>query len=447
MEVSNKKIAILGFGIEGQDVLQFLQGKGADITIFDRKEKEALGETLDAQVISGPDYLKAGLTGFDIIFRSPGFNRLLPEILETEKKGAHITSAMQLFLELCPARVIGVTGTKGKGTTATLTYEILKTAGKHVFFAGNIGKPVLTLLPQLTGESWVVLEMGAPQLIDLTISPHISGALNITTDHLDWFGTREKYIETKKPIVRYQKSSDFVVCNADYETSLSFSSLTKAHVYLVSTKREVQGAFAQNNTIYLNVNKKTHIGNIQDLTLRGEHHLENILMALTLATLAGASVDDIKNTIFSFSGLEYRLQYVGNDGKFTYYNDSAATNPDATSAAITAFHEPLTIILGGSDKGLSYDKLAEQIANSENVETCILIGQVRDNIHHALTQSKFAGTILTPEEQTMHECMRLAREHTPKGGVILLSPAAASFGLFKDYKDRGARFNAAAMGI
>ncbi len=220
-----KNVAVLGLGIEGKDAINYLLSYGAKVTLLDKKSEQDLGfdgvDRSKIATITGDNYLD-NLQGYDYIVRSPGVYRFLPEIVNAEKSGVVITSAIKIFFEDCPGKIIGVTGTKGKGTTSTLIYEILKADNKDVYLSGNIGKPYLELLPKLSKDSWVVMEMSSFQLIDLEISPHIAVVLNITSDHLDWHKDREEYIEAKKNIVRYQKTSDYAVLNFEYETPKSF---------------------------------------------------------------------------------------------------------------------------------------------------------------------------------------------------------------------------------
>lgn len=401
----NKKVAILGYGIEGQDAEKYLKSQGAEITILDKKNDE--------------NYLSE-LSKFDIIVRSPGVYRFLPEIIEAEKLGVLITSAIKIFFEYCPGKIIGVTGTKGKGTTSTLIYEILKTDKRDVYLSGNIGKPYLELLPHLSKDSWVIMEMSSFQLIDLDLSPHIAVVLNITLDHMDWHKNRQEYINAKKNIVKYQSISDWAVINEEYDSSNSFSKDTKAKVVFFS-KHKLDGKFKD------------------DLLLRGEHNLENIAAAAAVGNILKIDEDIIVNEIRNFKGLEHRLELVDTINGITFYNDSFATGPQPTIAAINSFTEPETLILGGSDKGLDYGELRSQIEKRENVKNLILIGEIGEKIGGEIKEKN----IISLGKTSMIQIVKKASEVTPKGGVVILSPAAASFDMFKNYKDRGYQFKKA----
>jgi len=412
MDYTNKKIAVLGYGIEGQDAEKFLLSKNAKVTILDQKMDE--------------NYLN-DLNHFDVIVRSPGVYRFKPELVAAEKAGVTITSPIKIFFENCKAKIIGVTGTKGKGTTSTLIYEILKKDGHDSYLAGNIGKPMLELLPKLSSESIVILEMSSFQLIDLDISPNIAVVLNITSDHMDWHKDQDEYIEAKKNIVKYQSASDFAVINEEYETPKSFAKLTKAQIVFFS-KNELDGKYKK------------------DLLLRGEHNLENIAAAVSVGKILNIDEEKIIDTVRNFKGLEHRLELVDTINGVTFYNDSFATGPQPTIAAINSFTEPETLILGGSDKGLDYQDLGDVVNKTENIENVILIGVTGPMIEKYLdSNSQF--TIYNLQKTNMQEVVKKAFDVTPKGGVVILSPASASFDMFKNYKDRGNQFKEAVKSL
>jgi UDP-N-acetylmuramoylalanine--D-glutamate ligase len=443
--LKNKKVAVLGLGVEGKDLVEFLLKKKADVSVFDQKDEEKLDfSKLDKKALNlflGKDYSLDKLVKFDVIYRSPGVYRYLPQLVKAGKRGVEISSAVKLFFELSPSKIIGVTGTKGKGTTATLIYEILKKAGKKVFLAGNIGKPYLALLPKLTKDSWVVLELSSFQLIDIAQSPHIAVVLNITVDHLDWHKDKKEYVRAKENIVRNQKETDYAVINADYKTPKSFVKITKAKTYFFSRKSIVNGCYSSKGQIVLSQGKqKEVVGKVENLLLRGEHNLENVTASVLAARIAGADIKSIKEAVFSFKGLEHRLELVGEIDKISFFNDSFATGPQPTIAAVESFFEPTTLILGGSEKGLDYTELGRKIAERKNISNIILIGEVAGKIRLSLKKAGFKGKIISLGKSSMERIVKKAFAITPKGGVVLLSPAAASFDMFENYKDRGEKF-------
>lgn len=409
MEYKSKKVAIIGAGIEGLDAKKFLEIQGAQVNVLDQKD--------------GSNYLDE-LDKYEIIVRSPGVYPLKTELIEAKNKGILITSPTNIFLDEFKGKTIGVTGTKGKGTTSTLIYEILKSAGKDAYLGGNIGKPLLELLPKLNNNSIVVMEMSSFQLMDLQKSPNISVVLNITSDHMDWHKDLNEYIDAKKNIVRHQTKDDWAIINSEYKNSKDFAAETNAHVVFYSNE---------------------DLGDVYktDLTLRGEHNFENIAAAVSVAKVLEIDESLIVNTVKSFKGLEHRLEFVGEVDEIKFYNDSFATGPQPTIAAIKSFSEDETLILGGSDKGLDYSDLGNIINKTKNVKNIILIGQIREKIKEHIKDKN----IIDMGESSMDEIVKKAFSVTGHGGVVVLTPAAASFDMFKDYKDRGNQFKMAVKNL
>ena len=445
--LEGKKVAVLGFGLEGKDIVKFLLKEDAEVFVFDEKEEIQLDfsgiDRRKIRFILGKDYLKKSLSDFNIIFRSPGVYRFLPELLKAEQNGVEVSSATKLFFNLCPAKIIGVTGTKGKGTTATLIYNILKNSGKKVFLAGNIGKASLELLPKLKKDSWVVLELSSFQLIDMSKSPHIAVVLNITTDHLDWHRGRTEYVNAKKNIVSHQAKSDFAVINLDYRESRGFEKLTPAKVFFFSKVKPTDSYVRKGKIVLVKKGLDSFIGATDKLLLKGEHNWENVCAAVLTVSLAGASLKVIKTAVFTFKGLEHRLELVDKVRNISFYSDSFATSPQPTIAAIYSFSEPITLILGGSEKGLNYTGLGKIISGRNNIALVILIGEAAKKIKNSLVKAAYKGEILELKKSKMEKIVKTAFGKTPRGGVVLLSPASASFDMFKDYKDRGEQFKEA----
>lgn len=402
MQFIDKNIAILGLGEEGQDVLAWLKSNSQNchIKVFDK--------------ITAVD-----LTKFDLIFRSPGFWRLSPMFIKAASSGAIITSATKLFFALCPCPIIGVTGTKGKGTTASLITRILAQSGRSVNLAGNIGKPMLQLLPGLKAGNWVCLELSSFQLQDLNKSPHLAVILNITSDHLDIHQDVHEYRQAKTNILRYQQPDDYAVINGDYQTTRSMAALTKAKVSFFSRSD-------------LNLDRHR-------IQLRGEHNLENIAASVKVAELLGVDQKIIQAAVYSFKGLEHRLELVRQVKGTKYYNDSFSTTPETAIAAIKSFTEPMIIILGGSYKGSDYRQLGRTIINHPRLKVVILIGRMGSKIRQAI--AGYPGKIITGG-RTMRQIVRQASQLAVAGDVVVLSPACASFDMFVNYKDRGNQFKA-----
>lgn len=431
MQYLNKKIAILGLGIEGLDLLSWLKdnSKNCKITIFDKDPQVKKNNPVKGSYTYslGKNYLKKGLTSFDIIFRSPGFYRLHKAILKAEKKGIEISSPTKLFFKNCQAKIIGITGTKGKGTTTSLIHQILITAGKSSYLAGNIGKPTLKLLPKLKKTDWVCLELSSFQLQDLGTSPHIAVLLNITSEHLDVHQSTNEYRQAKSNILKHQKAKDFAVINGQCQATKKLASHTKAKL----------DYFSKNN---LNIDRSK-------IQLRGQHNLENIAAAVSVAKIIGIKKTDQLRAIHNFKGLEHRLKLVETINNTHFYNDSFSTTPETAIAAIKSFAEPTTIILGGSYKGSDYTELGKEIVKAKNLKTIILIGQMAKNIKKAIDKAGgFKGNYIN-NLNSMPEIVNKAFENAEPGEVILLSPACASFDMFRNYKDRGEQFKAAVKSL
>lgn len=428
----NKKVAVIGFGIEGHDVVKYLLTQGALITIFDKRQKSELdfsdiNKTNIKAINCGSGYLKGGLNEFDFIIRSPGVYPYIPELVEAAGSGVKITSAINIFFDKCPAKIIGITGTKGKGTTSSLIYETLKAGGKDVYLVGNIGKPYLELLPELSKNSYVVMEMSSFQLIDIEKSPNISVVLNVTEDHLDWHKNKEEYLEAKKNIVRFQKKDDCAILNEEYESSRNFAKEAAGQVVYFSKDA---------------LDKKYKVG----LKLCGAHNLENIAAAVTACKIIGVDEGLILGAVRNFKGLEHRLEFVSEVNGVKYYNDSFATGPQPTMAAINSFTENETLILGGSDKGLNYKKLGDLINKKRNVKNVILIGTTGPKIQKYLDKDLGFG-IWDLGFASMKEIVNKAVKVSGSGDVVILSPASASFDMFKNYKDRGDQFKSAVANL
>jgi len=445
MDFDGKKIAVIGAGLEGLSSAEFFSKQGACVFVLDQKgegeiEKEKLEKITQfaKKFIGGSDYLK-NLSGYDLIVRSPGIRRDLPEIIAAEKKGVSITSQTKLFFDLCPGKIIGVTGTKGKGTTSSLIYDILKGDSSEVFLAGNIGKPPLDLIDGISEKSLVVLELSSFQLIDLEKSPHIAVVLMITSDHLDWHESSEEYAEAKESIVKFQREDDFAVINADFEKSKRIGNLSKAKKYYFSTKSKVErGTFVENDRIFIAGDTLMEVLNTQEVKIPGEHNLQNITAAITVADVLGVQIEKIKDAVKAFKGLPHRLEFVGDKNGISFYNDSASTNPETAVVAIRSFENPKILILGGSSKNSDFKELGKIIA-AENVKAVILVGEEAKRIKQSIKEANFKGQLVEGVGQ-MRDIVSKAFELAGDGDIVILSPACASFDQYKNYSDRGEKF-------
>lgn len=426
-DLANKKIAILGAGAEGVSTLNYLQKHDIKADILDEKDNKEAFENLNK---------------FDILFRSPGIPFLRKEIQDFIKKGGVVTSQMKLFFDLCPAPIIGVTGTKGKGTTSALIYEMLKESGRDVYLGGNIGTPPLDFLDKLNKDSIVVLELSSFQLQDLTKSPFIAVMLMTTSEHLDHHKDVLEYIEAKRNILRFQDTGDFAVLNRDYIVTNESDILTEGKVFYVTREREIvdQGAFIKENAIWMRMQgTEWKIVDTKDILLPGKHNWENVEAAVVAATLGGADKASIVKALKTFRGLEHRLALVREIKGVRYYDDSFSTTPETAIAAIEAFGAPEILILGGSSKNSDFTELGKIISEAKNIKAIIGMGEEWWEIKSKIKDQK-SNILMVEDAKDMKTIVAAASKIARPGDVVLLSPACASFGMFHNYKDRGDQF-------
>lgn len=453
MGFEGKKVAVIGAGVEGISSVKFLAKQKADTFLLDQKEKreldkEKLGiaESLGATLVLGDTYLNF-LDQFDFIFRSPVVRPDLPQLTEAAKKGSQITSQTKVFFDLCPATIIGVTGTKGKGTTSALITEILKKAGRQVFFGGNIGEAPLDFIDESGADSIVVLELSSFQLIDLQKSPHVAVILMVTSEHLDWHKNQEEYVNAKKNIGKYQTKKDFAIVNNDYPFSKEIDKASKAQKFYFSAKEKVKrGAFIQDDEIFLT--NGDDIGSVKtnNAKILGKHNLQNIAAAAVATSILEIDLNIIQNTVNEFTGLPHRLEFISQKDGIDFYSDSASTIPETAVAAINSFRSPKVLILGGSSKNSDFSLLGKEIIDG-NVKSTILIGQEANKIKDSIKKvGGFSGQIIEGLK-SMDEIVRKAKNLSKPGDVVILSPACASFDMFKSYSDRGDQFKEAVKAL
>lgn len=444
---TGKKIAILGLGVEGISTGEFLHRYCSDLTFFDQKDEADIDQETVTKIKSMGDMITgkdafSQVVGFDLIIRSPGIHKDQQFLQIASEKGAVVTSQTQLFFDLCPCYIIGVTGTKGKGTTSSLIYSMLKQAGRDVHLGGNIGVPPLTFIDALHESSVVVLELSSFQLQDLSKSPHIAVMLMVVPEHLDYHKTPEEYIDAKRNIVRFQTKDDFAVINRDYIAANESDIYTDAQVYWVSRERSTteQGCFVKEEAVWIRMRESEwKIIDIDKIALPGKHNVENVCAAAMAATLAGAAKADIVKVLTEFKGLEHRLELVRETNGVTYYNDSFSTTPETAIAAIDAFAEPEILILGGSSKSSDFSELGKVIAGASNIKAIIGIGTEWDRIKQSI-QGLAKHVLILEGADNMEAVVMAASKIAAPGDVVILSPACASFGMFKNYKERGTQF-------
>lgn len=427
------KIAIVGYGLQGQSAYYYWRSPDNEITVCDRDESLELPEDVQAQL--GVYYLHR-LDRFDLIVRSPSVHP--KDIVEQNSEDIlkKVTTVTNEFIKVCPTRnIIGVTGTKGKGTTSTLIAKMLEASGMTVHLGGNIGIPPLDLLKNdIELEDWVVLELANFQLIDLQVSPHIAVCLMVVPEHLDWHADTDEYYNAKSQLFRHQTSDDFSIYNGHNKNSQRIASTGKGWKVPYMDK---PGAIVENGNIVID---DQIVCQTSEVNLLGSHNLENACAAVTAVWKITQNIEAMKKVLTTFTGLEHRLELVRELDGVKYYDDSFGTTPETSIVAMQAFKEPKILILGGSDKGASYYDLAQAVKNS-NVRKVLLIGEQADRIQDALTEAGF--TDYQPGGDNMTEIIDNAHSLAQNSDVVLLSTGCASFGMFKNYKDRGEQFQTA----
>lgn len=444
----SSKIAILGYGIEGQAMVKYLLAHGYfDVTICDKNVNLGTEIPDGISTVLGEKYLE-NLNNFDVIFRSPGIKYLEPQIQFAKENGVEISSPMAFFMDMCPCHVVGVTGTKGKGTTATLIYEMLRDAKKDAYIGGNIGESPIEFLDKLTKNSVVVLEMSSFQLQDMTKSPHVAVILNTTTDHLDYHADRDEYLRAKESILAHQNADCLAVLNKDYEYVKYYSELVKGRTNFVSVHKKVDdGAFIKDGEIfYVEYGDTEKVCDVSDIALIGKHNFENVLPAICAAKEFDVPFSSMKKAIKSFAGLPHRLEFSGEVDGVKYYNDSFSTTPETSMAAVDSFDVPTVLIAGGFDKNLDYKEWAIRILTKASLEVVILLGHTADRMEQDLREAeeKLGKDFSTPTKilrvNNIHEAVVLASKEAKKGGVVVMSPGSSSFDFYKNYKERGKKF-------
>ncbi|HVY67745.1 MAG TPA: UDP-N-acetylmuramoyl-L-alanine--D-glutamate ligase [Patescibacteria group bacterium] len=448
--LQGKLVAVLGYGQEGRAVAAYLLSHGIRPVLFDQKpweewdiKERAAIKQLKLNFIFGPSAFRE-LAGFEVAFRSPGINPDHPDLQPVLKRGAKLTSQTEWFFEHCPGQIIGVTGTKGKGTTSSLICKILQQAGQRAYLTGNIGKiQPLELLDGLRSDDRIVYELSSFQLMGLQRSPHIAVVLMTTSEHLNYHASEAEYVRAKSAITRFQTAADFAVINADYPNSAAIGRQGGGQKYFFSRRKKViAGCYAADGQLIYIEPGQTELAvlPLKDLKLRGEHNWENVAAAAAAAHLAGAAWPDISHASLNFAGLEHRLEFAEKRGGISFYNDSFSTTPETAIAAITAFREPEIVILGGSSKHSDFAELGRTILARPNIRALVLIGTEAARLRQAVSAAgKFAGPILTGAK-SMAEIFKQLRGIAQAGDVVLLSPACASFDMFQNYRDRGEQF-------
>lgn len=376
-----------------------------------------------------------------IIYTTPAAKNLETRFGDDKSFWSKATTIQHIFFENVKTRnIIGVTGSKGKGTTSALISEFLKTSGKKVFFGGNVGVAVLDFINDIQPDDWVVLELSNFQLYNLTYSPHIAVCLMIVPEHLEWHPDMEDYVEAKANLFRHQRPDDIAIYfeSNDYSKRIAGYSPGRKIPYFYKP-----GAYVRaDRKIVVDQEEKEIIG-LSDIKLLGKHNLENICAAVTAAWQVTQDIDAYRQVLSSFGGLEHRLEFVRELNGVKYYDDSFGTTPDTAIVALKAIIEPVVLIVGGHDKKLDNSQLIKEISGRDKVRHVITIGQIGPELARMLKDEGYDS--ITEGLSAMPDIVAAARDHAQPGDAVLLSCATSSFGLFKDYKDRGDQFKQAVL--
>lgn len=445
--LKGKNVAVLGIGISNLPLLRLLCQADIRVIACDKRERSAFGteidelEQLGATVYLGADYLEH-LDGQDVIFRTPGLRPDLPQIKKAVDKGAELTSEMEVFFQVCPCKIIGVTGSDGKTTTTTIIAKMLEKSGKTVYLGGNIGKPLLPEVREMKPEDYAVVELSSFQLMTMRLSPQIAVVTNLAPNHLDIHTSMGEYVEAKKHIFLYQEEHDRVVLNFDNDITRSFIGEEKGSLTLFSRKEkpEGNGVFFADNAIWRKDETGEHkILDRGDILLPGDHNVENYMAAIG-AVGDIVSVEVIRAFAKSFGGVAHRIELVRELDGVRYYNDSIASSPTRTIAGLKCFSEKVILIAGGYDKKIPFDCLGSEIVT--HVKRLILTGATASQIRAAVENADgyCDGSPVIEEYDDFQTAVIAARQVAKMGDTVILSPACASFDRFKNFEERGNTF-------
>jgi UDP-N-acetylmuramoylalanine--D-glutamate ligase len=441
MDVTNKRVLVVGLGKSGVASALFLKARGASVTVSDTKAPDELKNEIPVLLDQGIAVETGGhgertFRGQDLIVVSPGVPVDSPPLVQARALGEKVIGEIELAAEFFPGEIVAITGSNGKTTTTTLAGEILAAGGLSTVVGGNIGTPAISLVERSSAETIAVLEVSSFQLETIqTFHPRIAVVLNVTPDHLDRHRTFAAYTDAKARIFENQRAEDFAVLNADDPTCVGLATRTKAGVFWFSREKEVtQGAYVREGQVLFRDSKgQREIMLLSEIPLKGAHNVENVLAAVCVGALSGVDPANIRQAVASFRAVEHRLEYVATIRGVEYYNDSKATNVDATIKALESFLANIHLILGGKDKGSDYSVLNDLLR--QRVKRVYTIGAAAAKI-----ESQIRGTAIIIHAETLENAIKRASESAQPGDIVLLAPACASFDQFRSYEHRGKVF-------
>lgn len=435
--LKGKKVTVAGAGVSNTPLIKMLVKYGADTTVCDKKksvnELEKQFEGLDLNFRSGDNYLDD--IDADIIFRSPGIRPDEKGFVDAVKKGAILTSEMEVFVDLCPCEIFAVTGSDGKTTTTTLISKLLENAGYNVHLGGNIGKPLLPEIDLIKKDDKVVLELSSFQLFTINKSPDVCVITNLSPNHLDWHTDYKEYIEAKKNIFLNQSEENLYITNMDNEDAFNTSKSAKSKVKYFSRLSDVADIYYKDGYIFAGNEK---ILDTNEILLPGVHNIENFMAAIG-ATYNYVAKEDILKTAKTVKGIEHRIEFVREIDGVRFYNDSIASSPTRSIVGLKSFGKKVIMIAGGYDKNIPYDILGENII--KYVKKVVLIGKTADKIKTSVENAKgYTPDFDMVKCESLKEAVLEAKKDAKENDVIILSPASASFDMFKNFEERGRIF-------
>jgi len=440
MDVKGKRVLVVGLGKSGVASALFLESRGARVTVSDAKSEDQLRDEIPALLDRGVtvETGKHGERTFrdqDLIVVSPGVPGNVAPLQHARRLGIPVIGEIELTARFLQGNIVAITGSNGKTTTTTLTGEVIASGGRKTLVGGNIGTPAITFVEQSSPDTWVVLEISSFQLESIeTFRPHISAILNVTPDHLDRHGSMANYIAAKRRIFENQGADDYAVLNADSDICRQLAEELKPQVLWFSRQHEVRrGAYVRGGVIFYRAGEEVEIMPVEEIALKGAHNVENVLAAVAIGMAAGVEPVAIRRAVKDFRAVEHRLEYVATLRGVQYYNDSKATNVDATIKALESFPANIHLILGGKDKGSDYGELKLLIA--ERVKRVYTIGAAAAKI-----ESQIGTSVPVTSAQTLESAVGKAADLATEGDIVLLAPACASFDQFPSYEHRGRAF-------